>query len=161
MKMFLKLLTNKSWTCTSLQNVAAAHQGKPSLTLRPGAGALCDSTGLRPSGVQCNGCLRQPMRTFFYCDSHESQQRGKTPRVNIQVNNFTTFLINFLAISGNFEQLCFFSPIFSQNFFSKISSEKFWSKISENIFDQFSRHFRQFPATFLFLHFLPIFFITQ
>ena len=31
--------------------VAAAHYGKPSLTLRPGAGAPAPATGLRPSTV--------------------------------------------------------------------------------------------------------------
>ena len=60
--------------------VAAAHYGKLSLMLRPGAGAPAPAPGLRRSGAYCNGCLRQPMRPFFYCDSHESQQRGKTPK---------------------------------------------------------------------------------
>ena len=36
--------------------------------------------------------LRQPMQTFFYCDSHESQQRGKTPRENLLVNQKSYFL---------------------------------------------------------------------
>ena len=43
------------------------------------AGALCNSTGLCPSRVYCNDCLQQPMPTFLYCESHESQQWGKTP----------------------------------------------------------------------------------
>ena len=59
--------------------MAAVHLGKPS---------LCNSKGLHPSGVYCNGCLRQTMRTFSYCDSHESQQQGKTPRVKIVVKHF-------------------------------------------------------------------------
>ena len=53
---------------------------------------------LRPSGVYCNGCLRQPMRTFFYCDYHESQQRGKTPRLKISSNFvFFHFLTKFFS----------------------------------------------------------------
>ena len=39
---------NRSWTCTSSPNLAAAHKGKPSLTLLPGAGAPTPVPGLRP-----------------------------------------------------------------------------------------------------------------
>ena len=45
------------------------------------------------------------MRTFFYCDSHESQQRGKTTRVKMLVKNFKkTFSINFLKFKGTIIQ---------------------------------------------------------
>ena len=48
-----------------------------------------------------NGCLRQPIQTFFYCDSHESQQRGKTPRVKFW---WKFSKIIFDQFSGHFRQ---------------------------------------------------------
>ena len=44
--------------------------------------------GYAPLEFSGNGCLQQPMRTFFYCDSYESQQRGKTPRVKVTFMHF-------------------------------------------------------------------------
>ena len=44
--------------------------------------------GYAPLEFSGNGCLRQPMQTFFYCGSHESQQRGKTPRVKVTFMHF-------------------------------------------------------------------------
>ena len=45
------------------------------------------------------------MQTFFYCDSHESQQRGNTLRVKMLVKNFKkTFSINFLKFKGTIIQ---------------------------------------------------------
>ena len=125
--------------------VAAAHYGKPSLTLRPRAGALDRFHGDTPlwslvamaptraisegklqgatplwSLVAMvafgNGCLWQPMQTFFYCDSHESQQRGKTPREKCWSKISKQNLINFLAILGNFEHLWFFPFCDKKNF---------------------------------------------
>ena len=51
-------------------------------------GARSTPRGYAPLESSGNGCLRQPMQTFFYCDSHESQQRGKTPRVKMLVKVF-------------------------------------------------------------------------
>ena len=49
-------------------------------------GARSTPRSYAPMESSGNGCLRQPMQTFFYCDSHESQQRGKTPRVKFWSN---------------------------------------------------------------------------
>ena len=78
--------------------VAAAHYGEAWLMRR---GARSTPRGYAPLESCGNGCPRQPLQTFFYCDSHESQQRGKTK----------TFLINFHAKSGNFKQLFFSSHL--------------------------------------------------
>ena len=75
------------------------------------------------------------MQTFFYCDSHESQQQGKTPRVKIFKKHVRSIFSPFQAISSNFD------------FFNL---KKNLSKISKIIFNQFSRHFRQFRATLVF-----------
>ena len=66
-------------------------------------GARSTTRGYAPLESSGNGCLRQPMQTFFYCDSHKSQQRGRTPRVKCWSKlKKQTFSINFLAISSNF-----------------------------------------------------------
>ena len=71
--------------------------------------------GLRPSGVYGIGYRRDPMRLFFYCNSHKSQviNRNKFSR---QIQE--TFLINFLTISGNFEEF-FLLLHFLTNFFCR------------------------------------------
>ena len=69
--------------------VAAAHYGEARAHVRPvRRGARSTPRGYAPLGSSGNGCLRQPIQTFFYFDSHDSQQRGKTPRVKFLVNNF-------------------------------------------------------------------------
>ena len=55
------------------------------------------------------------------CEFHESQQRGKTLRVKFLSNISKTFLIIFLAISVNFEQLIFFQ--FVDQFFPLITQQ--------------------------------------
>ena len=66
--------------------VAAAHYGEARAHARPARrGARSTPRGYAPLESSGNGCLRQPMQTFFYCDSHKSQQRGKTPRVNFSL----------------------------------------------------------------------------
>ena len=48
----------------SRKSVAAAHQGKPSLTLRPGAGAPAPVPGLRPYTVDEGGAGGPPPPHF-------------------------------------------------------------------------------------------------
>ena len=67
-------------------------------------GGRSTQRGYAPLESSGNGCLRQPMQTFFYCDSNESQQRGKTPRVKMLVKNFKQNLINFLKFKGTIIQ---------------------------------------------------------
>ena len=78
--------------------VAHAPPRRRGVRLTPWGYAPLESSG--------NGCLRQPMQTFFYCDPHEGQQRGKTPRVKIFVknfkNHFRSIFLPFQAISSNF-----------------------------------------------------------
>ena len=80
------------WSTETLDKygrVAAAHYGEARAHARPARrGARSTPRGYAPLESSGNGCLRQPMQTFFYCDSHESQQRGKTPRVKMLVKVF-------------------------------------------------------------------------
>ena len=69
--------------------MAAAHYGEARAHARPARrGARSTPRGYAPLESSGNGCLRQPMQTFVYCDSHESQQQGKTQRVKMLVKNF-------------------------------------------------------------------------
>ena len=73
--------------------MAAAHFGEARAHARPARrGARSTPRGYAPLESSGNGCLQQPMQTFLYCDSHESQQRGKTPRENLLVNQKSHFL---------------------------------------------------------------------
>ena len=85
---------------TFSKNIFIAH----ALPVRRGARST--PRGYAPLKSSGNGYLRQPMQTFFYCDSHESQQRGKTPRVKILVNIFKN---HFRSIFSPFRATLFFS----------------------------------------------------
>ena len=66
----------------------------------------------------------------------------------------TSFSTNFLAISGNFEQLWFFFIFDKKNVYvPQIFFGGGGLKSSKIIFDQFSRQFRQFWTTLIFFHF--------
>ena len=65
----LKHLTSMGWWRSALgEAVAHAPPVRRGARLTPWGYAPMESSG--------NGCLWQPMETFFYCDSHESQQQG-------------------------------------------------------------------------------------
>ena len=88
---FLEVEAKKNWKkswknqkCLKLPNlarkliegrrVAAAHYGEARAHARPARrGARSTPRGYAPLESSGNGCLRQPMQTFFYCNSHESQ----------------------------------------------------------------------------------------
>ena len=87
------LIWRENWFLTIFLDkygrVAAAYYGEARAHARPvRRGARSTPRGYAPLESSGNGCLWQPMQTFFYCDSHDSQQRGKTPRVKFLVNNF-------------------------------------------------------------------------
>ena len=103
-------------------------------------GARSTPRGYAPLESSGNGCLRQPMQTFFYCDSHESQQRGKTPRVKVLVNNFKK---HFQSIFSPFQSIwaTLVFPIFWPNFCLApeiviMTLQTFWAQKS-SIWDDF------------------------
>ena len=115
--MFFEIFDNFFFFFDKYGRVAAAHYGEARAHARPARrGARSTPRGYAPLESSGNGCLRQPMQTFLYCDYHESQQRGKTPRVNFLVKNFKKYFRSIFspnqAFSSNFVFFHFLNKFF-------------------------------------------------
>ena len=107
---FLKFLTKFFFFFDKYGRVAAAHYGEARAHARPARrGARSTPRGYAPLESSGNCCLRQPMQTFFYCDS-----KGKIVGQKFQKKHFRSIFSPFQAISSNFG----FFPFFDKCFFS-------------------------------------------
>ena len=92
-------------------------------------GARSTPRGYAPLESSGNGWLRQSMQTFFYCDSQESQQRGKTPRVNFFVKNFNNIFDQFSRHFGQLFILFFDQKCYPSHWLTKATIAP-WSRIA-------------------------------